>query len=77
MDETIVKVLENLVARVNQEMESNKESAIMIGCWNNIRMIIEQTHLHPKYTDDFEKAILPTLNYLIKPWEIEFDDDIL
>ncbi len=82
LNKEVLVLLRALVTRVEKEMVqlkqgSCKSNIYITGCWNVIRAIVEQDAFHPVLTEEIEKELYPMMNYLEKPEDIEFDDDIL
>ena len=83
IDSTIVVLFGNLVKRILHECElekakgSTKNNIFISSCWNTIHCIVGKNDFHPIFSEEMEKTLMPLLNFLSKPEEIEFDDDIL
>jgi len=82
IEDQVLNLIGVLVTRVNKEYEvirnEGKNSNMTINqCWNIIRAICEQEKFYPKYLDQVETTILPLFEYMLRPKEIDFDDDIV
>ncbi len=82
IDETLIKLLEALVARVETEYKElrargERNNMTINQCWNVIRAICEQKMFFPAYLDKIENSLLPIFNYLVDPTNVEFDDDMI
>lgn len=82
LSKEVLVLLRSLVQRVEKEITQLKQGGCksniyITGCWNVIRAIVEQDSFHPSLTEEIEKELYPMMNYLEKPEDIEFDDDIL
>lgn len=78
----LLNMMGALVARVNTEyramrLEGKNTNMTINQCWNVIRAICEQDAFFPKYLEDVETIMLPLFEYIVKPREIDFDDDIV
>lgn len=46
-------------------------------CWNTIRFIAEHDYFSAHLLPIIEETLLPLFEYMVKPQEIDFDDDII
>lgn len=79
IDGLIVLVVKHLQQKIYTELNSEKatkERMIMSNCWNTIKTICEQKE-YINYRDQIEKELLPLFNYMEKPNDIDFDDEVI
>lgn len=78
----VTNLLNTLTKRIMTEFElcknnNTKTNIIITHCWNVIRAIVEQNCFYPIMIDEIENKIIPLFNFMTKPQEIDFDDDII
>lgn len=75
----ILIVIKRLVITILEFMKKDKKTyrSIQISnCWNTIRTICEQK-LFIAYRDAIERELMPLFDFMNKPDEIDFDDEVV
>eukprot|EP00826_Nyctotherus_ovalis_P065241 TRINITY_DN9585_c0_g2_i2.p1 TRINITY_DN9585_c0_g2~~TRINITY_DN9585_c0_g2_i2.p1 ORF type:complete len:992 (+),score=287.84 TRINITY_DN9585_c0_g2_i2:271-3246(+) len=77
IDQSIGKVTQALVKRIIKESESKKISIVISRCWNMIATICNTEGFFPYYSNELERDLAPTFNFIANPANIDFEEDLM
>ncbi len=82
MAEHVVPFLEALIARIQLEIalcheRGDKNTLIINKCWNIIRVALEYDNVMSMFGGEIELRLQPLFEYIVKPEQIEFEDDMV
>ena len=76
----LLNILNSLVQRIIKELNTisplSENYMLIDQCWNVMHAICDEVKFFPMYLDQIENILMPLLNYIMKPEEITFDEDI-